>query len=38
VPVTLYTVKGAGHGGFRDPQVPELTGEFLAKYLKPAKE
>jgi len=35
VPVTLYTVKGAGHGGFHDPSVPELTQEFLAKYLKP---
>ena len=34
VPVTLYTVKGAGHGGFKDPRVPELTREFLAKYLK----
>jgi len=22
VPVTFYTVKGAGHGGFKDPQVP----------------
>ena len=38
VPVTFYTVKGAGHGGFKDPRVPELTREFLAKYLKPAKE
>ena len=38
VPVTLYTVKGGGHGGFKDPQVPELTRVFLAKYLKPAKE
>ena len=38
VPVTFYMVKGAGHGGFRDPKVPELTREFLAKYLKPAKE
>jgi acetyl esterase/lipase len=36
VPVTFYTVKGAGHGGFRDPKVPELTREFLAKYLKPS--
>jgi acetyl esterase/lipase len=36
VPVTFYTVKGGGHGGFRDPKVPELTREFLAKYLKPA--
>jgi acetyl esterase/lipase len=38
VPVTFYTVKGAGHGGFKDPRVPELTQEFLAKYLKEAKE
>jgi acetyl esterase/lipase len=38
VPVTLYTVKGAGHGGFRDPRVAELTRGFLAKYLKPSKE
>jgi acetyl esterase/lipase len=37
VPVTFYTVKGAGHGGFHDLKVPELTREFLAKYLKPAK-
>ena len=37
VPVTFYTVKGAGHGGFKDPKVPELTGEFLAKHLKPTK-
>jgi acetyl esterase/lipase len=37
VPVTFYTVKGAGHGGFNDPRVPELTQEFLAKYLKPVK-
>jgi len=37
VPVIFYTVKGAGHGGFHDPQVPELTREFLAKLLKAAK-
>jgi acetyl esterase/lipase len=37
VPVTLYTVKGAGHGGFRDPKVPELTQEFLANHLQPTK-
>ncbi len=37
VPVTFYTVKGAGHGGFKDPKVPEMTREFLAKHLKPAK-
>ncbi len=34
VPATLYTVQGGGHGGFKDPKVPELTREFLAKYLK----
>ncbi len=33
VPVTFYTVKGGGHGGFTDPQVPELTWSFLAKNL-----
>jgi acetyl esterase/lipase len=38
VPVTFYTVKGAGHGGFKDPRVPELTQAFLAKYLKEAME
>jgi hypothetical protein len=38
VPVTLYTVKGAGHGGFKDPQVPALTREFLAQYLKPGMD
>jgi acetyl esterase/lipase len=37
VPVTFYTVKGAKHGGFHDPQVPWLTSAFFAKYLKPAK-
>jgi len=37
VPVTFYTVKGAGHGRFNDPKVPEMTREFLAKHLKPAK-
>ncbi len=30
VPVTFYTVKGGGHGGFKDPNVPRLTREFLA--------
>jgi acetyl esterase/lipase len=34
VPVTLYTVKGGGHGGFRDPNVPRLTKEFFEKNLK----
>lgn len=37
VPVTFYTVKGGGHGGFNDLKVPELTREFLATHLKPAK-
>jgi acetyl esterase/lipase len=35
VPATLYLVKGAGHGGFHDPQVPLLTSAFFSKYLKP---
>jgi acetyl esterase/lipase len=35
VPVTFYTVKGAKHGGFKDPQVPLLTSAFFARYLKP---
>jgi len=34
VPVTFYTVKGGGHGGFADPNVPPITREFLARYLK----
>lgn len=34
VPVTFYTVKGGGHGGFRDPNVPRLTKEFFEEYLK----
>jgi len=33
VPVQFYTVRGAGHGGFTDPQVPELTRRFLAQHL-----
>jgi acetyl esterase/lipase len=33
VPVSFYTVRGAGHGGFTDPQVPILTREFLARHL-----
>jgi acetyl esterase/lipase len=37
VPVTFYTVKGGGHGGFKDPKVIELTREFLAKHLKPLR-
>jgi acetyl esterase/lipase len=38
VPVTFYTVKGGGHGGFIDPNVPKLTKEFLAEYLKAKQE
>lgn len=34
VPVSLYTVIGAGHGGFTDPQVLEKTRAFLARHLK----
>jgi acetyl esterase/lipase len=33
VPVTFYTVKGGGHGGFTDPKVPELTSQFIARHL-----
>lgn len=33
VDVTFYTVKGAGHGGFTDPEVPKLTAAFLVKHL-----
>ncbi|MBN1361822.1 MAG: alpha/beta hydrolase [Sedimentisphaerales bacterium] len=36
VPVSFYTVAGGGHGGFRDPKVPELIEAFLARHLKPA--
>jgi acetyl esterase/lipase len=35
VPVTFYTVVGAGHGGFKDPKVPAMTREFLARHLQP---
>jgi len=34
VPVSFYTVKGAGHGGFKDPNVPKLTKNFFDKHLK----
>jgi acetyl esterase/lipase len=34
VPVTFYTVKGAGHGRFNDPKVAELTQRFLSGHLK----
>jgi hypothetical protein len=33
--VQFYTVRGAGHGGFTDPKVFELTRAFLAKHLNP---
>jgi len=38
VPVTFYTVKDGGHGGFKDPSVEAMTQAFFAKYLKPGKE
>jgi acetyl esterase/lipase len=34
VPVTFYTVVGAGHGGFDDPQIPILVREFLVTHLR----
>jgi acetyl esterase/lipase len=37
VPVTLYTVRGGGHGRFSDPKVAELTRDFLARNLMPAR-
>jgi len=36
VPVTFYTVKGGGHGGFTDPNVEALTRTFFAEHLQPA--
>lgn len=33
VPVRLYTVKGGGHGGFKDPKVNPLVAAFFAKHL-----
>jgi acetyl esterase/lipase len=33
VKVTLYTVQGGGHGGFKDPQVDVLVKEFFQKHL-----
>lgn len=36
VPVTFYTVKGGGHGGFKEPKVMELARDFLAKHLQRA--
>jgi len=37
VPVTFYTVKGGGHGGFTDPNVDRMTRDFFATHLKPAR-
>lgn len=34
VPVTFYTVVGAGHGGFDDPQIPIRVHAFLAAHLR----
>ena len=33
VEVEFYTVEGAGHGQFTDPQIPVLTARFLARHL-----
>jgi len=33
VPVTFYTVRNGGHGGFKDPKVASLTRDFLKKNL-----
>jgi acetyl esterase/lipase len=38
IPVIFYTVKGGGHGGFKDPNVPTLTREFFEKNLKNKKQ
>jgi acetyl esterase/lipase len=35
VSVMFYTVRGAGHGRFTDPQVAELTNAFFGKHLQP---
>ena len=37
VPVTFYTVRGGGHGGFTDPKVASMTREFLRTHLQPEK-
>jgi acetyl esterase/lipase len=34
VSVTFYTVKGGGHGGFRDPEVDRLVTKFFQKHLR----
>jgi hypothetical protein len=33
--MSLYTVKGGGHGGFTDPRVAQMTRAFLARHLRP---
>ena len=33
VEARLYTVRGGGHGGFKDPKVNPLVAEFFAKHL-----
>jgi len=35
VQAKLYTVKGGGHGGFKDPNVNRLVAKFFARHLKP---
>ena len=37
VPVTLYTVRGGGHGGFDDPGAAAAVRDFFARYLKPGQ-
>ena len=37
VPVQFYTVKGGGHGGFKDPNVEAMTQAFFAEQLKTAR-
>ena len=34
VETTFYTVRGGGHGGFKDPQVDVLVTDFFRKHLK----
>jgi acetyl esterase/lipase len=38
VEVSFYTVKGGGHGMFKDPNVPEITKQFFEKHLKQNSE
>jgi acetyl esterase/lipase len=37
VDASLYVVKGGGHGGFRDPEVPPRVEAFLARVLKKSR-